>query len=153
MNYTNDYRNRILQRLLKPGGPSAMEISRETGIHHGTLYRWMHEAKNGQMSKRKRSPRNWSLEEKYRALLEAQGQSEEELGRWLREQGLHGDHLKQWEKEIETFLRMSGNSRLKESEREIKSLRKELERKDKALAEMSALVVLKKKFQKLLEEQ
>jgi len=40
----------------------------------------------------------------------------------------------------------------KSDQQKIRELEKELVRKDKALAELAALVVLKKKFEKLMEE-
>jgi transposase-like protein len=154
MNYTYEYRNQVVQKLLKPDSPGIYRISKDTGISPTTLYKWRRDAKNGTMSRRKsRSPRNWSLEEKQAALLESKSKSEKELGIWLREKGLHTDHLRLWENEIMLALKSVGESRSKELEREIKELRRELKHKEKALAEMSALLVLKKKFLALIGEE
>jgi transposase-like protein len=130
MHYTDQYRSEILRKLLRPGGPSTREVSDDTGVNITTLYRWTREAKNGQMNPKKRSPKNWSIQEKFTAIREASGKTEAELGKWLREKGLHSDHLKQWEKEIELSLGNLSSSNEKELKREIKELNKEINRKD-----------------------
>jgi len=154
MEYPTEYRKQLIQKILKPGGSSAMEISRETGIHHSTLYRWIKQENNGFMSREKgKTPRKFSLEQKYEFLLEAQEKTDEELGFWLREKGLQNDHLRKWEQEIANTLKGFNKSKEKELEHENKTLKKELTRKEKALAEMSALLVLKKNLPGDLERQ
>ncbi len=152
MKYEDEYRNQILQKLLRPGGPSVMEVSSETGIHHATLYKWMREQKNGHMNRsgNGKSPRRWSLREKLSALLEAREKPEGDLGLWLRAKGLHGDHLERFEKEIEGALAKAERPD-RSAVMENKALKKDLDRKDKTIAEMSALLVLKKKFQTLMD--
>jgi len=149
MEYPLEYRKQLIQKMLKPGGLTAMEVSRETGIHPATLYRWIKHAKNDGMSTRKgKSPRNFTLEQKYEFLLEARRKTEEEFGLWLREKGLQSDHLEKWEQEVANALkRIAGaGSKDRETDQKIRSLEKELTRKEKALAEMSALLMLKKNF-------
>ncbi len=150
MNYTDEYRNQVIQKLLKPGGPSVREMGEDIGIHYSTLYKWIREQKNGHMKKSDKPPRKWPLIQKMAALLEASGKTDDELGHWLREKGLHSEHLERFEEEIKTALSRNETPDLK-LKKENKALRKDLDRKDKALAEVSALLVLKKKFQTLLE--
>ena len=69
------------------------------------------------------------------------------MGKWLREKGLRSEHIEKWQHEMKKNLNpQKKNIELKEAKRRIKELERELNRKDKALAEMSALVVLKKKW-------
>jgi transposase-like protein len=150
-NYTDEYRDQAVQKLLRPGGPSVRELSEETGVHVATLYKWLREKKNGHMSRKFTTPRKWTLRRKLAALLEARGKSEDELGRWLREQGLHADHLERFAKEIESALEgVEMPDRAMELEN--RELRKELNLKDKTIAEMSALLVLKKNYRMLLND-
>jgi len=98
-----------------------------------------------------KSPRDWTPEEKLQAVLEASQLSEDDLGAYLRKKGLHESNLKQWRQEMIGALqnkasgkKISANST--EAKR-IRQLERELVRKDKALAETAALLVLKKKAQ------
>ena len=131
-----------------PDGISITELSKEIGISKQTLYNWMKEYKygNNDTQSESRSPRQWKSEEKYSAVLEAAGLSDDDLGKWLREKGLHSDHLDLWEKEMKQMLSSTKQKEeLKVAKKRIKELEKELSRKEKALAEVSALLVLKKK--------
>jgi transposase-like protein len=81
------------------------------------------------------------------ALIESSALSADELGAWCRGQGLHTHHLERWRRElIEGQGRGKGSqSTLRSLREENRSLKKELRRKEKALAETAALLVLKKK--------
>ncbi len=101
-----------------------------------------------------RRPQDWTIEQKLSTVLDAQGLAEEELGGFLRQRGLHGATLSDWR---ETVLRgakaeLGGRSDKQpgiEAKR-IRELERELARKDKALAEAAALLVLQKKFRALM---
>ncbi len=96
-------------------------------------------------------PQDWSPEEKLAAVLEAISLSEEDLGAYLRSRGLHEAHLQQWHDQMLCGLEPLPGKRAEQ--RRIKSLEKELQRKEKALAEAAALLVLKKKAQELWEDE
>ncbi len=91
-------------------------------------------------------PKDWSISEKIKAVFEASSLKEENLGMWLRQKGLHSEYLELWKQEI---INMSQNQNtvldLKHAKRKIKELEADLRKKNKALAEASALLVLKKK--------
>ena len=96
--------------------------------------------------KNKRRPQNWSAEEKFQAVFTYEGLSEEERGKYLREHGLYSVDIERWREEMTAVLkkkRKSGKGDPKD--RRIKQLESELRRKEKALAEAAALLVLKKK--------
>lgn len=144
MEYTEGFKRAMVEKLLSPGGKGIKELSKEIGVCNQTLYNWRDRyARGGDLPK---SSRKWKLKDKYTAVMEAAGLSGEDLGKWLRKTGLHSDHLELWKKEIEEMVSSPKDKeeirRLKE---ENKSLRKELNRKDKALAETAALLTLKKK--------
>ena len=99
-----------------------------------------------------RRPQDWTAEEKYAVMIEAAALSDEELGAFLRKKGLHQANLKQWRQEMlagltETKARRS--SKPSAETRRIRELERELARKEKALAEAAALLILKKKAQAL----
>ena len=98
-------------------------------------------------------PEDWSPEEKLKAVLEAASLSEDQLGTFLRRKGLHETHLQQWRLQMLNGLgKVSVDKKPKRraaDTRRIRSLEKELKRKDKALAETAALLVLKKKVQEI----
>jgi transposase-like protein len=103
------------------------------------------------MTKTPKRPKDWSPEQKMQAVLESSQLSDDDLGGFLRKKGLHESDLKQWRLEMLGGLQGSTskkNSKVKSAEaKRIRQLEKEIFRKDKALAETAALLVLKKKAQ------
>ena len=152
MIYAENFKKAMVQKLLVPGGPGVVRLSRESGVSEQSLYNWRakyHNRATG-VHEWQRSPRQWTNEEKYEVLLEAARLTGEDLGNWLREKGLRSEHLEKWQQEMKKNLKQQEkNMELKEAKKRIKELERELRRKDKALAEMSALVVLKKKVESL----
>src|SRR6056297_3582933 len=127
---------------------SQEQIAKDHGIGLSTLERWIKEAKrSGEpvMPKNEMRPQDWTREEKLNALLEAGKLADEDLGAWCRQKGLHTHHLQKWRKELSQPQSNGQSSEVKELKKEVNSLKKELNRKNKALAETSALLVLKKK--------
>ena len=142
----------MVQKLLIPGGPTILELSREVGVSDQSLYNWKekYQNKGSKYPDQIKSPRQWTETDKYEALLEAARLTGEDLGKWLREKGLRSEHIEKWRHEMKKNLnQQKKNTDLKEAKNRIKELERELHRKDKALAEMSALVVLKKKVELL----
>jgi transposase len=95
-------------------------------------------------------PQDWSPEEKLQVVIEAATVSEEDLGAFLRRQGLHEAQLKQWRQLVLSGLKQqpmrSGKTTTADARR-VRELERELTRKEKALAEAAALLILKKKAQ------
>ena len=144
MEFTEGFKKSMVEKLLTPGGRGISELSKEIGVSNQTLYNWRDRYVNkGEIVK---NPRKWSMKDKYTALMEAAGLSGEELGKWMRKTGLHSEHLEIWRKEIEQMVSSpKDKEEIKRLKEENKSLRKELNRKEKALAETAALLTLKKK--------
>lgn len=95
-------------------------------------------------------PKDWTPEEKLRVVVEAESLSDEELGAFLRKNGLYEAHLKEWRQQILSALSLRSARKASKSSSEqhqIRELEKELNRKDKALAEAAALLMLQKKAQ------
>lgn len=155
----------MVQRMSAPNAISAMRLSKEAGVSQSQLSRWLREARSVvPMTKERRSDRvadgtPRTAAEKVRIVMEAAATPPEELGAFLRREGVHEAELEQWRKaatEAATAALEVGGApkpatRGSESKR-IKDLERELRRKDKALAEAAALLVLQKKVRALLAD-
>lgn len=157
----------MIERMTGAGAISAGALSEEVGVAQSTLSYWLREAAvsgSGLCSQSKRDssevmmnrspkrPKDWTAEDKLNAVLKAASLSEAELGAFLRREGLHETHLRQWRSRMLEGLHgtspAGGKAGGKSPEaKRIRQLERELTRKDKALAEAAALLVLKKKVQ------
>jgi transposase len=86
--------------------------------------------------------------------MEARGLDDEALGAFLRREGIHKAHLDQWQRDVLNALgakpsKTKANVADMTAHKRVKELEVELNRKDKALAETAALLVLQKKVQDL----
>ena len=152
--YSTAFKANIVRQLASPGGPSASALSKEVGVCQPTLSRWLREAGDRVTAMKKptnKRPRDWSPEEKMAAVVDASSVSEEQLGAFLRRKGLHQAQLDQWREAM--VLALGGEHKRKAissaQARRLRELEKELRRKDKALAEAAALLVLKKKAREI----
>ena len=144
--------------MLGTEGISAGALHHEIGIAQSTLSRWAREARklSGMYNKNKpndpKSPRQWTAEEKLNVVLEAASISDEELGAFLRSKGLHEAQLKEWlalAKEALAAPKKKSGRKASSEGKKIKQLERELRRKEKALAEMAALITLQKKMKEI----
>lgn len=145
----------MVGRFLKEPEKKIGEFSRENGIPESCLRNWIRESESGileDMNKPKHF-RYWKLEEKFSAILEFEKLSEEEKGKWLRKHGMKLERVKLWQDEIYTNLKSLNEKKISSSEnKRIEELKKELDRKNKALAEASALLFTKKKIDSIFGE-
>ena len=173
MNYSNGFRARMVQRMAGPESISAFKLAEEIGVHQTTLSRWLREVpgeeKRNQRGKKVKSaqvkerlsvrPDNLPPAEKFRLVMEASTLSDDELGAFLRRNGLHEAQLEEWRQKVEeSALGALGNpkkARRQKSleEKRVRQLERELNRKDKALAEVTALLALKKKLETLFGDE
>lgn len=145
--FTGDFKDRITARILSRGKRSIAEICEEEGIGKSTAANWLRlRAKPFAMKKEKRSHK-WDPEKKLKVLLETASLSESELGAYLRKEGLFSTQLDEWKNEFLSSMATIRKSKPAKDDRDqkIRSLEKEILRKDKALAEASALLILQKK--------
>ena len=145
MNFSSSLRERVVAEALSRSQTQG-EIAEQFGVGRSTVQNWLRQSrKNGsKMDSKTKKPQSWSREQRLEALLETHQLSEEALGKWCREHGLHTHHLVQWRKEL-TKDTSSMDHETRSLRQENRDLKKELRRKEKALAETAALLVLKKK--------
>ena len=166
MNYTDSFKAKMVQRLSAPNAITAMSLSKEVGVSQSQLSRWLRMAHTvAPMTKDRPSGRvvpvsssARSASEKVRIVMAAAALGPDELGAFLRREGVHEAELEQWR----LAVREAGQTALEGGSarapargvegKRIKELERELRRKDKALAETAALLVLQKKFHTYLEE-
>jgi transposase-like protein len=151
----------MVQRMVGPAALSASRLAREVGIGQPTLSKWLRDAE-GRIGNVKfdspppppRSPRrpdDWSPEERLRAVMDAARLSDEELGAFLRREGLQEGTLAEWK--AAALEALGPQKKPGTDTRKVRELEKELRRKDKALAEAAALLVLQKKVRTLLGDE
>jgi transposase len=157
--YSAAFRSKMVAKLTGPHAKTATALAEETGLAQATLSRWLKEAStlrrkmptdDSDTPAPRKQPQEWSPEEKLAVVLEASGLSEGELGAYLRGKGIHAALLDEWRQQALAGLRGTERaSKLQTESKEVRELKRELQRKDKALAETAALLVLKKKAQEI----
>jgi transposase len=156
--YSEELKASIIARMLPPQNASVPALAKETGIPKDTLYCWRLKARGrgGALPDQVRQGGAFSSEEKFAIVLETASFNELELGEYCRRKGLYPEQIANWKK---TFIQGSNpaasraeREQLQQQARTIKQLQSELHRKDRALAEAAALLVLEKKVQALWGE-
>jgi len=144
--YSTEYKEMIVKRMLSADAISVGDLVTETGVSRSTLYKWLNQYGLSQSKASK-----WSGEMKFAVLLETAALNETELAAYCRNKGLYVEDLASWKAEaIHGYSRQNiADTGLKKDlqsmTKEALKLKKELERKDKALAEAAALLILSKK--------
>ena len=152
--YPEEFKKAMVTKLTGPGARSASELADEVGIHQTTLSRWIRTYATfevGGMMKAKR-PQDWSAEDRLEAIIEYESLGEEQRGEYLREKGLHTANVESWKEEIVQAYKSVHQQKKRRGDpqnKRIEELERELRRKDKALAETAALLVLKKKAEQI----
>lgn len=146
--YSDTFKEAMVRKMNGANAKSASSLAAETGVPQTTLSRWLVQygsvgTGRTAMDAKKRA-NHWSGEKKLEALQQYEALSDEQArGEFLRENGLHTADIERWRQEIVEALKHKPN-RSDPRDRRIKELEKELNRKEKALAETAALLSLKK---------
>lgn len=158
--YSEERKAAALAKMMPPKNMSIPELAEQTGITQQTLYNWRQSAKdkgyvvpgNGKNSEK------WSSANKFAIVLETASLNEAELSEYCRRKGLFPEQVKQWKhacinaNATQQELTKKEREQSTQDQKKIKILGKELQRKEKALAEVAALLVLQKKAQALWGE-
>lgn len=144
--YGKEFKRRAVARLLPPESSSVEKISAELGVRAETLERWRAEA----LSEPSRE-RTWTAEARLEAVIATASMDETARSAWCREKGVYPSELAKWRDEAVAALAGPTEARAtpeqtRKDRRRLKELERELKRKDKALAETTALLVLSKKL-------
>lgn len=153
--YTNEYKEAIVKRMMPPNNESIKALSEETGVTETTLYKWRRASRsNGNATPGDgQGSEKWNSEDKFLIVMETYSMNQVELAEYCRKKGLYKEQIEVWRS---TCLSANGresdqtkqlNQELKEEKKRAKTLEKDLRKKEKALAEAAALLLLRKKAQ------
>ena len=155
--YSKAFVDQALVKVFSRGDRTVSSVADDLNMKYHTLKSWMKRGsvskKNGLATKEKR-PQDWSAEEQFLALQESHSLSGEELNAWCREHGLFAHQLSGWKTAFCAEGKAApGHRELRLLKDENDQLKRELVRKEKALAEAAALLILQKKFRALWEDE
>lgn len=150
--YGQAFKDRAVARLLPPESTAVKTVSQEIGVSESTLERWRAEA----LAEPQRE-RTWTATARLEAVIATAAMDEAAKSAWCREQGVYPSELEKWRASATTALAQPEEARAspqqtRRDHRRIKELERQLQRKDKALAETAALLVLSKKLSAILGE-
>ena len=153
--YTKEKKEHALSLMSLPQNLPVKEVAKRTGISEPTLYGWRNQARaSGQaVPGDGNNAENWKAEDKFAVVVETMGLAQAELAEYCRRKGLYVEQIARWR--LACLQANAGaNERvspaaLAEERRRSRELEKELRRKERALAETAALLVLSRKFEAL----
>ena len=155
--YSEEFRASVAARLLPPNNARISDIVKETGVPKDTLYDWRarYRNKQGLYPSSCKSSNQYSADDKLAVIIETATLNETELSEYCRCKGIYPVQIKNWKTSMVQGLMSEPSKADREQNqkqvRTIQRLEKDLARKEKALAEVAALLVLQKKFQSLME--
>jgi transposase len=151
--FSEEFKYSIIVQMMPPENRSIGEIARETGLSEATLYLWRKQARakglavpSGEIESER-----WSAQDKFLIVMETAQLSEIELAEYCRSKGLFVEQVLAWK---DNCMQANGGvtqqlshlqQEIRQKNHDVKKLEKELRRKDAALAETAALLVLRKK--------
>ena len=143
--YGEAFRNRAVARLLPPESAQVGVVSQEIGVSVQTLERWREDAQS-----RPARGRAWTARARLEAVITTAAMNEAAKSAWCREHGVYPAELDKWRASATAALAEPEEARAspqatRQDKKRIKELERELLRKDRALAETAALLVLSKK--------
>ena len=143
--YGEAFRSRVVARLLAPESANIGVVAQEVGVSVQTLERWRESA-----PARPARGRAWTAGARLEAVITAAAMDEAGKSAWCREHGVYPAELDKWRLSALAALAEPEEARAspqatRQDKKRLKELERELLRKDRALAETAALLVLSKK--------
>lgn len=151
--YSLKRKEAVIQKMMPPVNMSISTLSGETGITQSTLYNWRKQAKSRGVAVPGdgKNAERWSSADKFAVVLETAVLNTAELAGFCRKKGLFVEQIEHWKHacmganasadELEKQQKARGRA----DKKRIKCLEVDLRRKERALAETAALLVLRKK--------
>lgn len=142
-------KEQLVQKVLTRGAQTIESIAKGNNVSYSSLQKWTRLYREGQLQTTATiQATHLSRAERFHHLIQSAGLDEAALGAYCRAQGLYSHQLLAWKQEMTSDMTLHDKTpslELKALRAENKALKKELYRKEKALAEAAALLVLKKK--------
>ncbi len=153
--YSKEFKESIIARMLPPNKVGVPDLARETGIPRDTLYAWRTKAGKVKTSVSSNIYGELSSEDKFSIVLETASLNETELSEYCRRKGLFPQQITVWQENCRQAhapqSSKADKTTIKAQKSAIKRLEADLRRKEKALAEAAALLILQKKAHALWE--
>ncbi len=156
--YPEAFIEQALVKVYSRGHRSVKSVAEDLNVNHHTLKYWMKNKvvtnKDAPAAREKR-PQDWTAAEQFAALRATHGLSDEALQAWCREHGIFPHHLTSWEAAfcVEVKEPATGVREMRTLKDKVAKLEREIVRKNGALAEAAALLILQKKFRALWEDE
>ena len=156
--YSEEFKSSLIAKMLPPNNIPVPDLARDTGIPKDTLYTWRikHQRSMSDPAKPQVPSGELSSAEKFSVVVETASLNEVELSAYCRRKGLYPEQISAWRESClqanATVSPKVDRAQLSAKTKQIKQLEAELRRKDKALAETAALLVLQKKVQAIWGE-
>jgi len=156
--HTEAFIEQALVKVFSRGDQSVTAVAEELNLSHHTLRYWMKKKTESMPAAGKlaeKRAQDWTPEEQLSALQETHGMSAEDVQAWCRTRGLFAHNLDNWRTAFCANVKEPAPSarEVRALKDELAKLKREMGRKDKALAEAAALLVLQKKFRALWEDE
>lgn len=153
--YSPERKSALIIKMLPPYNQPVSQLSREEGIPIKTLYHWRSEAgiSTPEVSAENAHPREWSREARFAVLVETAPLSAHAVAEYCRRKGLYPEQIQQWKDELMQPDQREEKAEIKRLKKENQQLNREIARKDKALAEAAALLILEKKLKAFFVEE
>jgi len=155
--HTQSYKIQAVEKALSRSPETSLqEIADSLGVGYSTLGKWISKSRKHEledidpiMKTKEKRPQDWSLEERLNMVISCASLDKEKINAYCREQGVYLHHVKQWKEDFSnghsSENKVKTQTEIKRLKKENKTLKKDLNRKEKALAETAALLVLQKK--------
>lgn len=144
--YSPERKAAVIARMLPPHSQSVYQISRQEGIPVNTLYGWRSQAgiSTQAVANDDKRPLEWSQDARFAVIVETAPLSAHAVAEYCRRKGLYPEQIQQWKDEFMQPSQREEEALIKKQQKEIQLLNREITRKDKALAEAAALLILEK---------
>lgn len=152
MAYSPERKAAVLTKMLPPNNVPLGQLAKEEGISQATLAKWRAEAraKGRLLPDANAGPKGWTSRDKLAAVIETASMNAADLGEYCRRRGVYPEQLSVWREACERAndWERAATSRItretKDDKKRIKELERDLARKEKALVEAAALMLLRK---------
>jgi transposase-like protein len=151
--YPAERKEALLRQMMPPSNKPVSQIARENGISEQTLYTWRRELKNQGVAVpgNGKNAEDWTSEDKFAMVLEAAPLNAAELAEYCRRKGVFVEQIAAW-RDVCSAANANATQKArdvreqsKQDKKRIRELETDLNRKEKALAEAAALLILRKK--------
>ena len=160
MKYSQERKQAVLAKLAPPHQRTVKDVAAEEGISPATLYHWRQQAHRGGglFPDVGADPEGWTARDKFTVVMETAALNESERAEYCRKRGLYPQQITAWRRACESATDWANERSQQQAgvdhevRREVRSLKRELQRKEKALAETAVLLTLSKKARALWGE-